>query len=140
MATIFAKKSKRIIACMSLTIDHRCCIRMDQSKSSTIGASVQSLGKKNRFNFGFDKMLTKHSGPIDHFSLQHLVKKNVRSIIFTSGTMSPLQPFITSLGIPIQVQLQNGHIIDSSQVLVEIVSHGPDSIELLSNFSNRLDP
>ncbi|XP_037046467.1 regulator of telomere elongation helicase 1 homolog [Bradysia coprophila] len=71
------------------------------------------------------------------FGLQYLLKKNVRSIIFTSGTMSPLQPFITSLGIPIEVQLQNGHIIDPSQVLVEIVSHGPDRIELLSTYLNR---
>lgn len=53
--------------------------------------------------------------------------------------MSPLQPFITSLGISIEVHLQNGHIIDPNQVLVEIVSYGPDRIELLSNFQNRLD-
>lgn len=51
--------------------------------------------------------------------------------------MSPLQPFITSLGIAIEVHLQNCHIIDRSQVLVEIISNGPDSEELRSVYSNR---
>lgn len=72
-------------------------------------------------------------------SLEYLLDyQHVRSIIFTSGTISPMQPFITSLGISVDVVLQNSHIIDQSQVLVEIISHGPDSEELLSNYDNRL--
>lgn len=42
--------------------------------------------------------------------------RNVHSIILTSGTLSPLAATITEIGIPVQVQLQNAHVIKNSQV------------------------
>jgi hypothetical protein len=44
-----------------------------------------------------------------------------RSIILTSGTLSPLPAFQEEIGIPFPVQLENKHIISSSQV--EMVYH-----------------
>jgi regulator of telomere elongation helicase 1 len=39
-----------------------------------------------------------------------------RSIILTSGTLSPLAAFQEEIGIPFPVQLENKHIISASQV------------------------
>lgn len=69
--------------------------------------------------------------------MQHLVGKNVRSIILTSGTLAPLKPLITELDIPISVNLENPHIVGHSQVCVKIISHGPDKEQLTSNYENR---
>lgn len=69
--------------------------------------------------------------------MQHLLGRNVRSIILTSGTLAPLKPLITELDIPISVQLENTHIIDSHQLCVKIIGQGSDKVVLNSNFQNR---
>lgn len=42
----------------------------------------------------------------------------VRSVILTSGTLSPLDATISELGIPVGVQLENPHIIQPNQVCI----------------------
>lgn len=74
------------------------------------------------------------------FGMKQLVEQNVRSIILTSGTLAPLKPLISELGIPIGVQLENPHIVNSTQVCVKIISQGPDSTPLNSNYQNRDNP
>lgn len=69
--------------------------------------------------------------------MQQLLGKNVRSVILTSGTLAPLKPLISELGIPINVRLENPHIVTSAQVCVKIVGSGPDKEQLLSNYENR---
>lgn len=69
--------------------------------------------------------------------MQHLLGRNVRSIILTSGTLAPLKPLISELDIPITVQLENPHIINSDQVCVKIIGSGSDKVVLNSNFQNR---
>lgn len=71
--------------------------------------------------------------------MQHLLGKNVRSIILTSGTLAPLKPLIAELGIPISVRLENPHIIKASQICVKVVPMGPDKEPLISNYENRYD-
>ncbi|OAD55149.1 Regulator of telomere elongation helicase 1 like protein [Eufriesea mexicana] len=74
------------------------------------------------------------------FSMQQLMKQGVRSIILTSGTLSPLKPFISELGIPIEVQLENPHIVKGDQICVGVLSKGPDGYSLNSSFNTRNDP
>ncbi|XP_045491561.1 regulator of telomere elongation helicase 1 homolog [Colias croceus] len=74
------------------------------------------------------------------FGMKQLLDQNVRSIILTSGTLAPLKPLISELGIPIGVQLENPHIVKSNQICVKIVSQGPDSVQLNSNYQNRDNP
>lgn len=69
--------------------------------------------------------------------MQHLLGKGVRSIILTSGTLAPLKPLISELDIPISVNLENPHIVNSSQVCVKIISQGSDKESLNSNYENR---
>lgn len=74
------------------------------------------------------------------FGMKQLLDQNVRSIILTSGTLAPLKPLKLELGIPIGVQLENPHIVKSNQICVKIVSQGPDSTVLNSNYQNRDNP
>ncbi|XP_076231617.1 regulator of telomere elongation helicase 1 [Calliopsis andreniformis] len=74
------------------------------------------------------------------FSMQQMMEQGVRSIILTSGTLSPLKPFISELGIPIEVQLENPHIVKGDQICVGVLSQGPDGYSLNSSFNTRNDP
>ncbi|XP_063978683.1 regulator of telomere elongation helicase 1 homolog [Diachasmimorpha longicaudata] len=74
------------------------------------------------------------------FGMQQLLEQGVHSIILTSGTLSPLKPFISELGIPIDVQLENPHIVTGNQVCAGVLSQGPDSHPLNSSYNTRNDP
>ena len=69
--------------------------------------------------------------------MQQLLDQGVRSIVLTSGTLSPLSPFIAELGIPISVQLENPHIVSPQQICVGILSQGPDGCFLNSSYNTR---
>lgn len=74
------------------------------------------------------------------FGMKQLLDQQVRCIILTSGTLAPLKPLISELAIPINVRLENPHIVKESQVFVKVISHGPDGQLLNSNFENRNNP
>lgn len=69
--------------------------------------------------------------------MEHLTGNNVRCIILTSGTLAPLTPLISELDIPIDIKLENPHIVDKSQVCVKVITKGPDKVVLNSNYQNR---
>ena len=69
--------------------------------------------------------------------MQQLLESGIRSLILTSGTLSPLKPFISELEIPIEVQLENPHIVTGKQVCVGILGQGPDGHSLNSSFNTR---
>lgn len=71
------------------------------------------------------------------YRMQQIVDQKVRSIILTSGTLSPLKPLISELGIPIEVQLENPHIVTGRQVCVGVLSNGPDGTPLNSSYNTR---
>lgn len=75
-----------------------------------------------------------------NFCMRQLLEKNTRCIIMTSGTLAPMGPLISEMGIPVGVQLENPHIVKSDQVLVQVVGQGPDKELLVSNFQNRNNP
>lgn len=56
-----------------------------------------------------------------NFAMRQLLDKQTRCIILTSGTLAPMGPLISEMGIPVQVQLENPHIVDQSQVLVCVI-------------------
>lgn len=71
------------------------------------------------------------------YSMEQMVEQGIRSVILTSGTLSPLKPFISELGIPIAVQLENPHIVTKQQVCVGVLSQGPDNHPLNSSYNTR---
>lgn len=50
------------------------------------------------------------------YGMKGLLNLGVHSIIVTSGTLSPLPPLISELGIPINITLENKHVISPHQV------------------------
>lgn len=74
------------------------------------------------------------------FAMRRLLKQQTRCIIMTSGTLAPMKPLISEMDIPVSVQLENPHIVSTEQVLVKVISQGPDKEPLLSNYNNRNNP
>ena len=73
-------------------------------------------------------------------SLIDLKALNVRSILVTSGTLSPLPSYALELGLPFPNRLENPHIISEKQIHVQIVSKGISGKQLCSNYGRRDDP
>lgn len=71
------------------------------------------------------------------YRMEQMVEQGIRSVVLTSGTLSPLTPFISELGIPITVQLENPHIVTKEQVCVGVLSQGPDNHPLNSSYNTR---
>lgn len=74
------------------------------------------------------------------FGMANLISRNVHSIILTSGTLAPLKPLISELGLDVKQQLENPHVIKPSQVLARIISQGVDGTPLNCGFQNRDNP
>ncbi|KAG0425268.1 hypothetical protein HPB47_027567 [Ixodes persulcatus] len=70
-------------------------------------------------------------------SMTNLLKQGIRSIILTSGTLSPLGSFASELGIPFPVQLENPHVISDKQIYVSVLSNGCDGQLLNCTYENR---
>lgn len=66
-----------------------------------------------------------------------LLEQGVRSVILTSGTLAPLRPLISELGMKIDIRLENPHVVSKQQIYVKIVGAGPDGVPLNSTFQNR---
>ncbi|XP_077991647.1 regulator of telomere elongation helicase 1-like [Glandiceps talaboti] len=71
------------------------------------------------------------------FSMRDLAAQDVRSIILTSGTLSPLESFTSEMQIKFPIKLENPHVIERHQMLVSIVTKGPDGTALNSSYENR---
>ena len=73
-------------------------------------------------------------------SLIDLKALKVRSMLVTSGTLSPLPSYALELGLPFPNRLENPHIISEKQVHVQIVGKGISGKQLCSNYGRRDDP
>ncbi|BFZ04346.1 hypothetical protein BsWGS_07385 [Bradybaena similaris] len=59
-----------------------------------------------------------------------------RSIILTSGTLSPMSSFQSELGLEFKIQLETNHVIEDSQVWVGTLGRGPSGSTLQAVFRN----
>ncbi|XP_033124303.1 regulator of telomere elongation helicase 1-like [Anneissia japonica] len=73
------------------------------------------------------------------YSMKELVAQGVRSIILTSGTLSPLDSFKSEMQIDFPIQLENPHVIERHQMKVAVVTKGVDGKELNSSYRTRFD-
>ncbi|CAB1117515.1 unnamed protein product [Ectocarpus sp. CCAP 1310/34] len=69
--------------------------------------------------------------------MQDLKALGVRSIIVTSGTLSPLSSFGNELRLPFEVQVENPHVIGPEQAWIGTLGRGPTSVTLNSSYANR---
>lgn len=63
--------------------------------------------------------------------------RGVRSVIVTSGTLSPIDAFICTLGINMPVRLQNEHAAGPDQVLTACIREDPYNHVLCGSYSKR---
>lgn len=69
--------------------------------------------------------------------MEEFLKLGVRSIILTSGTLSPLDSLAMELNLEFPVRLENPHVISSDQVWVGVVPVGPSGHALNSSYRTR---
>ncbi|XP_027761029.1 Fanconi anemia group J protein [Empidonax traillii] len=60
----------------------------------------------------------------------------VRTIVLTSGTLSPMDSFSSELGVKFSIQLEANHVIRNSQVWVGTVGAGPSGRRLCATFQH----
>ena len=72
-------------------------------------------------------------------AMHELASLQVRSIIVTSGTLSPLPSYSLELGLPFPHTLENLHIIAKEQISVQVIGKGVSGKLLSSAFSRRDD-
>lgn len=72
-------------------------------------------------------------------SMNALAALKVRSILVTSGTLSPLPSYSLELGLPFMHTLENEHIIKKDQIMVRVIGKGVSGKELTSTYNRRDD-
>jgi regulator of telomere elongation helicase 1 len=72
-------------------------------------------------------------------AMEELAGLKIRSILVTSGTLSPFPSYSLELGIPFPHTLENPHIIANEQIHVRIVGKGSSGKVLNSSFERRKD-
>ena len=72
-------------------------------------------------------------------AMNELAALKVRSILVTSGTLSPLPSYSLELGLPFQHTLENEHIINHNQIMVRVVGKGVSGKALTSTYNRRDD-
>ncbi|XP_066551926.1 Fanconi anemia group J protein [Amia ocellicauda] len=60
----------------------------------------------------------------------------VRTIVLTSGTLSPMSSFSSELGVKFSIQLEANHVISRSQVWVGTIGAGPQGRKLCATFQH----
>eukprot|EP00873_Tetraselmis_striata_P036147 jgi/Tetstr1/456411/TSEL_043145.t1 len=73
-------------------------------------------------------------------SMNDLASCGIRSVLLTSGTLSPLPSLAHELSLPFPIRLENPHVIDPKQVCISVVSKGPSGVPLNSSYQNRDNP
>ncbi len=66
-----------------------------------------------------------------------IYKLGVRSIILTSGTLSPMDSVESELKLPFKIRLENSHVVSGKQVWVGTLKTGPTKKKLNSSYNNR---
>ncbi|XP_069471187.1 Fanconi anemia group J protein isoform X2 [Ambystoma mexicanum] len=61
---------------------------------------------------------------------------NVRTIVLTSGTLSPMGSFSSELDVKFSIQLEASHVINKSQVWVGTIGAGPKGRKLCATFQH----
>ncbi|XP_005986876.1 Fanconi anemia group J protein isoform X2 [Latimeria chalumnae] len=59
-----------------------------------------------------------------------------RTIVLTSGTLSPMESFSSELGVKFTIQLEANHVVTKSQVWVGTIGSGPKGRKLCATFEH----
>ena len=70
-------------------------------------------------------------------AMEDLKKLGVRTIILTSGTLSPMSSFKEDMKLPFPIQLENKHVIQDKQIWVGSLTTGVHGKQLNSSYKIR---
>ncbi len=70
-------------------------------------------------------------------ALFELIKAKPRTVILTSGTLSPMDSLERELRMPFPIKLETGHVIGKNQVYVQIVTKDQQREDFNFNYHNR---
>ncbi|KAE9412729.1 hypothetical protein Angca_008662 [Angiostrongylus cantonensis] len=71
-------------------------------------------------------------------AMRSLKVNGVRTVIVTSGTLSPLSNFIKNVGLDFGSSLENKHVAKSDQIFAAVLNKSPDTGQVLNGcFQNR---
>lgn len=59
-------------------------------------------------------------------AMKSIHRLNMRCMLLTSGTLSPMDSFATELGLDFPVRLENPHVVTKPQVWAGVIKTGPD--------------
>lgn len=59
-------------------------------------------------------------------TMQSIQRLNMRCMLLTSGTLSPMDSFAVELGLQFPIRLENPHVVTKPQVWAGVVKAGPD--------------
>uniref|UniRef100_A0A1I7SW18 Helicase ATP-binding domain-containing protein n=1 Tax=Bursaphelenchus xylophilus TaxID=6326 RepID=A0A1I7SW18_BURXY len=69
--------------------------------------------------------------------MKYLQNKRPQSILLASGTLSPINNFIGSMGVSFPFVLENDHAAKSNQILVRSIQKTQKNVDLYGTFQNR---
>ena len=116
--TDWSRKIEMIYNLMNIAKDY------DSSKIGTINDFKIVIGKTSKEEIkDYDNKELNVICLNPAFGFFELIKRKPRTIILTSGTLSPMNTFETELRIEFPIQLKNNHIIDVDQVSLNIVTN-----------------
>ncbi|KAK7375603.1 hypothetical protein VNO78_35510 [Psophocarpus tetragonolobus] len=73
-------------------------------------------------------------------AMEDFPKCGVRSIILTSGTLSPMESFAQELKLDFPIRLENPHVITPNQIWAGVVPVGPSGRTFNSSYRTRDSP
>lgn len=144
-----APKLEHFVSCVkrvfAYALESRClakaaCYRVHISPKTTATAASLTTITTNR---GFAAQPQPAGRTISYWcfapslAMEELANLNVRSILVTSGTLSPLPSYSMELGLPFPHQLENPHIISPRQIHVRVIGKGVSGKLLNSSYERR---
>ncbi|KHN32605.1 regulator of telomere elongation helicase 1 homolog [Glycine soja] len=73
-------------------------------------------------------------------AMEDFPKYGVRSIILTSGTLSPMESFAQELKLDFPIRLENPHVITANQIWAGVLPVGPSGRTFNSSYRTRDSP
>jgi len=123
------------------------CLAKARSYRVHISPRRAKTGDRNKGNGGFvgSKHVSNTGRILSYWcfapalAMHELESLQVRSILVTSGTLSPLPSYSLELGLSFPHTLENSHIITKEQISVQVIGKGVSGKFLSSSYERRDD-
>ncbi|GJM94023.1 hypothetical protein PR202_ga10634 [Eleusine coracana subsp. coracana] len=135
---ITSETSKKLIETIdsaSLLIEEVCSISF--AYFTEFSVLTTTLNLSFQFHVNESQQTSGDALKVLGLAMEEFLKLGVRSIILTSGTLSPLESLAMELNLEFPVRLENPHVISPDQIWVGVVPVGPSGHALNSSYRTR---